>query len=219
MVFITGASGSIGRETACKFAGEKMKLIVTYNRNKSKGEETYKKCQSLGASDVLLLQLDLANNRSINHAVNGAVKKFKKIDILINNAGVVAWSPLKDQSLADIEKQIRINLEGLIKMTKIFLPHIKDMIINVGSGAGKTGFADLSTYCASKFGVRGFTQALAEEVEHIKVYAVNPDMTATKMTDFQGRPPEQVAEVILKTAKGEYRARSGSDIDVWERYK
>jgi 3-oxoacyl-[acyl-carrier protein] reductase len=93
------------------------------------------------------------------------------------------------------------------------------MIINIASGAGQTGFAELTAYCATKFGVRGFTQALAEEVTKIKVYAVNPDMTATRMTDFQGRPPEQVAQVVLNTAKGMYNVPSGSDINVWEYYK
>jgi 3-oxoacyl-[acyl-carrier protein] reductase len=131
----------------------------------------------------------------------------------------VTWKPLKKQSPGDIENQIRTNLEGLIKMTRRCLPHVKEMIINIASGAGKTGFADLTTYCATKFGVRGFTQSLAEEVTKIKIYSVNPDMTATRMTNFEGRPPEQVARVVLNTAKGMYKVQSGSDIDVWEYYK
>ncbi|MBE0425452.1 MAG: SDR family NAD(P)-dependent oxidoreductase [Nitrospirae bacterium] len=60
-------------------------------------------------------------------AVDKAVKTFGKIDILINNAGVAVWKPLKNQNLADIEDQIRTNLEGLIKMTWTYLPHISDI--------------------------------------------------------------------------------------------
>jgi len=67
--------------------------------------------------------------------------------------------------------------------------------------------------------VRGFTQALAQEISRPKIYAVNPDMTKTRMTDFQGRPTEQVAQVVLNTAKGRYRKSSGSDINVWDYYK
>lgn len=153
--------------------------------------------------------------KSIRQVVDQTIKKFGKISILVNNAGTIAWKLLEKQNLDEIENQVRTNLEGLIKMTKICLPHLEDTIINISSGAGKSGYAELTTYCATKFGVRGFTQALAEEVP-FKVYSVNPDTTKTRMTNFRGRPPEQVAEVILNAAKGKYGVPSGSDIDVWE---
>ena len=144
------------------------------------------------------------------------IKKFSRIDILINNAGVIFWKSLSEQSFEEIEAQLRINLEGLIKMTKACLPYLKSCIINIGSGAGKSAHAILSAYCATKFGVRGFTQAIALEHPDLKVYCVNPGMTATQMTNFRGRMPEEVAEVIINTAKGEYQVPSGGDVDVWE---
>lgn len=104
-------------------------------------------------------------------------------------------------------------------MTRTCLPHVKDMIINIASGAGQTGFAELAPYCATKFGVRGFTQALAQEISRPKIYAVNPDMTKTRLSGFQGRPAEQVAQIVLNTAKDKYRKSSGSDINVWDYYK
>lgn len=66
------------------------------------------------------------------------------------------------------------------------------------------------------FGVRGFSQALAQELNKVKVYVVNPGMTATRMTGFRGDPPEKVAEVILKTAKGQLGHGNGDDINVWK---
>ena len=218
VVMISGSSMGIGRETAYKFAIDKAKVIVTYCKDKADGEKTYKTCRELGASDALLVKLDVKDNKNIASVVKRVIEKFKRIDILINNAGVACWKPLKDQSVTDIENQIRTNLEGLIKLTKACLPYVKDKIINIASGAGQTGYADLTVYCATKFGVRGFTQSLAEEIKNIKIYAVNPDMTATKLSGFQGRPPEEVAQVILNTAKGIYKSPSGSDIDVWEYY-
>jgi short-subunit dehydrogenase len=92
------------------------------------------------------------------------------------------------------------------------------MIINIASGAGQTGFAELAPYCATKFGVRGFTQALAQEISSPKIYAVNPDMTKTRLSGFQGRPPEHVARIVLNTAKGKYRKKSGGDVNVWDYY-
>ncbi len=218
VVFITGSSNGIGRETAFKFASEKAKIVLTYCNDRPAGQNTEKRCRELGASETLLIKLDLKDNKSIVNAVDKVVKTFGKIDILINNAGVSVWKPLKKQNLNDIEDQIRTNLEGLIKITWTCLPHIKDMIINIASGAGQTGFADIAPYCATKFGVRGFTQALTQEISRPKIYAVNPDMTKTRMTDFQGRPAEQVAQVVLNTAKGKYRKTSGSDINVWDYY-
>jgi len=219
VVLITGSSNGIGKETALKFAAEKAKVIVTYCNDKTGGQTVEKRCRELGASGILLVKLNLNDNKSITKAVDTAVKTFRKIDILINNAGVAVWKPLKKQGLDDIEHQARTNLEGLIKMTRICLPHVKDMIINIASGAGQTGFADLTAYCATKFGVRGFTQALAEEISKPRIYAVNPDMTKTRMTDYQGRPVEQVAQIVLNTAKGRYRKKSGSDVNVWDFYK
>ena len=219
VVLITGSSNGIGRETAFKFAAEKAKVVVTYCNDKAGGQKAERKCRELGASETLLIKLDLKVNKSILNAVDKVVKTFGKIDVLINNAGVAVWKPLKKQGLADIENQIRTNLEGLIKMTGTCLPYVKGMIINIASGAGQTGFADLAPYCATKFGVRGFTQALALEISRPMIFAVNPDMTKTRMTGFQGRPAEQVAQVVLNTAKGKYRKTSGSDINVWDFYK
>ncbi len=215
VVLITGSSIGIGRYTAYEFARAGARLVITYHRDKEEGEVTKRRCLELGAEDAILLYLDLKDNGSIIGCVEEAVKRYGRIDILVNNAGVLAWKPLKEQSFEEIEDQVRVNLEGLIKITKVALPYVKEMIINIGSGAGKTGFSELTTYCATKFGVRGFTQALAEE-ESVKVYAVNPGMTATRMTGYQGVRPEKVAKIIFRVASGEIRRPSGSDVDVWE---
>jgi len=215
-ILVTGSSRGIGRETAYQFAREKAKIIVTYCEDKIEAEKTYEKCLELGATEALIVELNLTDNSCIVNAVDEVIKKFKVVDILVNNAGVISWTPLKAQNLNEIENQTRTNLEGLIKLTKVCLPYVKDQIINIASIAGTVGFVDLTVYCATKFGVRGFTQALAKEEQTVKVYSINPDRTATRMTSFKGRPPEDVAKVVLNTAKGLYGLPSGSDIDVWK---
>ncbi|HLC65649.1 MAG TPA: SDR family oxidoreductase [Candidatus Nanoarchaeia archaeon] len=216
VVVITGSSLGIGRETAFKFAREGCRLAITYYKDKEEGVKTSKECLALGASDCILLQLNVKDDKSIKNAVKKIADKFGKIDILVNNAGVVAWKRLEKQSDEEIDSQIDTNLRGLIKTTKYCLPYVKETIINIASGAGLNGFATLTTYCATKFGVRGFTQALAEELQGIKVFSVNPGMTATRMTNFKGVAPEKVAEVVLNTAKGIYKVKSGGDVNVWE---
>ena len=216
IVFISGASLGIGTETAYKFAKEGCKLAITYYLDKEKAMKVSEQCKKLGASDVLVLHLDVTKNESITGAVKQVVEHYHEISILINNAGVIVWKPLKDQSFTDIESQVRTNLEGLIKLTKECLPYVKEVIINLGSAAGKAGFGDLTAYCGTKFGVRGVSEALSQELPSVMVYTVNPGVTATRMNEFQGMPPEDVANIILNTAKGEYKVESGSDVDVWK---
>ncbi len=215
VVLITGSSEGIGRETAFKFAEEGYSVVVTYRKHKKEAEETAKKCRELGAPTVLVTQLDVLSDKGIQRCVKAVVKKFKHISVLINNAGVLRWNHFRKQSFEDIEWQVRTNVEGVMKMTLVALPYVKDMIINIASGAGKTAYDDIVPYCATKFAVRGFTQGLAQEIK-IPVISVNPGMTSTRMTNWKGVKPQRVAQVILNTAKGKYKVKSGGDVDVWE---
>ncbi|MBI2656841.1 SDR family oxidoreductase [Candidatus Woesearchaeota archaeon] len=216
VVFITGSSIGIGRETAYKFAKEECKLVITYFKDRAEGMDVSKKCLGLGASEVFVLQLNVMEDESIKDTVKKIIEKFGGIDILINNAGIIVWKKFKDQTYEDIENQTRTNFEGLVKMTKECLPYVKGLIINIASGAGLEGYPEITTYCGTKFAVRGFSQALAQELKEIKVYVINPGVTATRMNDFHGTKPEKVAEIILNAAKGNYKLKSGEDVNVWE---
>ena len=96
------------------------------------------------------------------------------------------------------------------------LPQVRKGIINIASAAGKTAYEEMSVYCGSKFGVGGFTQALALECPRLRICCVNPDMTATRLSGYQGRPPQEVAEVIFRAASGQVGYQQGGDVDVWE---
>lgn len=216
-ILITGSSIGIGRETAYEFAKEGCKVVVTYYQDKKEAEEVAEKCLAIGAADVLVTQLNLMDDDSIRNTVKTTVERFGEISVLINNAGVMVHKRLKDQSFKEIEDQIRTNLEGMMKMTRESLPYVKDTIINIGSGLAFEGQENATSYCATKFGVRGFSRALSKELPQIKVYAVHPTGTATRMNNFRGKmPPEKVAKVILNTAKGEYKVDSGGDVRVEE---
>lgn len=219
VVLITGSSRGIGREDAYKFAQERCKLVITYKGHKNEAEEVLRRCKELGAEDVLLVELNVADTNSIENAIKKIIDRFGKISILINNAGVIFWKHFENQALDEIESQLRVNLEGLIKMTYFCLPYITEMIINIASGAGLHGYPELTVYCATKWGIRGFTKALASELHRIKVYAVNPGMTATEMTGYEGIDPAKVAQVVLNLVKGEYSLPSGSDVNIWDYVK
>ncbi|MGC8767168.1 MAG: SDR family NAD(P)-dependent oxidoreductase [Brevinematia bacterium] len=214
LILITGGSVGIGRATCLELSKKGYIIVFSYYKDKEEAEKTKIECEKNGAQ-AYYFYLNLLEDESIKKFATEVIGKFGKIDILINNAGVIYWKDLKDQTFEEITNQVRVNLEGLIKIAKIFLPYINEMIINVSSGAGKTAYAGLTTYCATKFGVRGFTQALAKELNKIKVFSLNPDMTQTRMTNFSGRPPQDVAKVILDLIEGRIKANSGDDIDVW----
>jgi NAD(P)-dependent dehydrogenase (short-subunit alcohol dehydrogenase family) len=215
VVLITGASSGIGRETAYRFAQEETKLALTYNKGKKRGLEAEKRCRRLGAEDTHLVHLNVMDNRSIGDAVKRVHRKYGGVDYLINNAGVGIFLPFKEQSVQDIERQIGTNLEGLIKVTRAFLPFIRKGIVNIASAAGKTAYAEMSVYCGTKFGVRGFTQALAQEHPSLKICCVNPDMTATRLSGYQGQPPSEVADVIFRAVSGKIKVAGGGDVDLW----
>ena len=219
VALVTGASSGIGRETAVMLSKKGCKVAVTYCKNKDGGKKTVEECLKNG--DSMLLYLDASDEESIRKTAEGVVEKFGRIDILINNAGVVVWKNLKEQSTQEIDQQLQVNLSGLVKMTRALMPQFytqkEGVIINVSSGAGKQGYGGLSVYCASKFGVRGFTQALSAELpEGLRVYCVNPGMTATRMTDYKGISPDKVAGVIVDSAEENLGKKSGDDVDVWD---
>ncbi|MFW6304431.1 MAG: SDR family NAD(P)-dependent oxidoreductase [Candidatus Saliniplasma sp.] len=219
VVLVTGSSSGIGKETAVKFSEKGSKVVVTYNQGKKRGQEVLKKCKE--NSEAILVHLDVTDRDSIKEAVDTIINEFGRIDLLINNAGISISGTLDKISFEDIETQLEVNLKGLIETTKITLPYLKKgergMIINISSGLGKTGSSEVSIYCATKFGVRGFTQSIAEELSpDLSAYVVNPGLTATPMTDNKGVHPRKVAEVILKTAEEKFDEEPGQDIDVYK---
>jgi NAD(P)-dependent dehydrogenase (short-subunit alcohol dehydrogenase family) len=215
-VVITGASEGIGRETAFRFAREKWNVVLTYHKDEEEGNDARSKCDELGARSSLLLQLDVSDPHSVKRAVNEIARNMGKVSVLVNNAGIDIWKPLREQTPEEVSRQMRTNLEGLIIMTLEMLPHVEDMIINLGSRTGIEGYPGITVYGATKAGIRGFTRSLAREERGLKVYTVYPGGTATQMTGFRGDPPGKVADLIFDVAVGRYPLPSGSDIPIWD---
>lgn len=216
IVLITGSSKGIGEAIAYAFAKEKAQVIVTYNSDLDGAEKVGEKCKELGAPEVLVLKLSLTDNTSMKGLLSRVEEKFGHVDILINNAGVINWEKFENETFEDIEKQVRTNLEGLIKVTFAMLPQIKEGIINIASRAGHVPFPGRSVYCATKFGVIGFTKSLAIDYPDLKIFSVSPGATKTEMWDFDsGADPSIVADMIVKGWMGEIPLKDG-DLNVWE---
>jgi 3-oxoacyl-[acyl-carrier protein] reductase len=186
---ITGSGRGIGRETAILLA-EHATNIVVCSRTQSEIDSVVKEIENINNQvNVLGLRCDVSISSQVNSLVRSAVDRFgsESIDILVNNAGVAFDKKLIDTSEDEWNQTIDTNIKGAFLITKVVLPYMikrrSGTILNVNSGAGKTGFSDLSSYCASKFGLAGLAESLALEVEmyNIRVMTIFLGQVATKM--------------------------------------
>ncbi|KDQ15094.1 hypothetical protein BOTBODRAFT_65719 [Botryobasidium botryosum FD-172 SS1] len=190
-IIITGTSSGIGLASA-KLFYEKGWNVVATTRSPDLADAELKQ---LDPSRVLILRLDLQDFNTIAPAVETAIRKFDKIDLLLNNAGYGQSGIFEMISREKIQKQFDVNLFGLMDVTRALLPHFRANqsggIINVSSGAGLFTLPMLSLYCASKFALEGFTEALSYELasQGVFVKSVIPHGGVTS-TNFNARSIE-----------------------------
>lgn len=196
VILITGASSGIGAATARLFALEDYRVAMAARR--------FERLQALageieaGGGRALPIEADVAQRDAVQRMVRVTLETYGQIDILFNNAGFgrMKWLEAMDPS-EDIEAQLKVNVLGLIHTTQAVLPHMLSRrsghIINMGSLAGWIATPTYTIYAASKFAVRGFTEALRREVGAwgIKVSGIYPGAV---ITEFRSR-----AGILRKT--------------------
>ncbi len=164
---ITGAGGGIGRSTAILMARQGCHLALS-DVNEAGLAATVRDCEALGVK-VTGTKLDVADRAAFYAWADATVKEFRSVNIVINNAGVALGATVEDMSYEDMEWLMGINFWGVVYGTKAFLPHIKASgdghIVNISSVFGLISVPTQSAYNAAKFAVRGFTEALREEME------------------------------------------------------
>ena len=173
VVVITGGRRGIGKSIVDKFLTEGY-FVASCSKNEV----------NLDKPNLLLMKCDVSKLSDVKKFYNKVIKKFSSVDILVNNAGVAFNRKLEEVSIDEIDLTLDTNLKGLIYFTKIFLDKLKEsngFIINIASVAGLKGYSDLSVYCASKFGVVGFSESLRKELKKVKVYCICPGPVATDM--------------------------------------
>ena len=185
---ITGGGRGIGKEITI-LLGKQGANVVVCSRTESEINSVVKEIKQLNSQvSVLGVKCNVSISSQVNSLVKSA-EKFgsKTIDILVNNAGVAFNKKLIDTSEEEWDQTINTNLKGAFLFTKAVLPYMiarkSGVILNVNSGAGKVGFSNLSSYCASKFGLLGLAESLALEVDtyNIRVMTIFLGQVATKM--------------------------------------
>ena len=202
---VTGASSGIGAATAKALRREGVRVAVGARRaDRLEGD--------------LALELDVTDRASCEAFVDRAVSELGGLDVLVNAAGLALGRDPFDKS-TDEDEQVVLdtNVDGLIRMTRLCLPHLRDggHIVNLGSIAGRQAYENAALYVTSKFAVRGFTYALREDLlgRPIRITTVDPGLVETDFslvrfrgdadkaravyTGVEAMTPDDVAECIL----------------------
>lgn len=227
VVIITGSTRGIGFATAAEFI-KNGDCIVILCRHREHILNAKKHLVSLGPpKNILTLVGDVGKEKDAIRIVGQCLKHFGRIDLLINNAGIAAYKSVEETSEKEWDNIINTNLKGTFLFIQQVLPVMKKqgtgIIINISSALGREGEANFSAYCASKFGVIGLTQAVADETREsgLRIYAVLPwavNTTILTGSDIDIDPsevltPEYVARRIFEAARG--KKKSGTLFEVY----
>ncbi|MGN5261052.1 SDR family oxidoreductase [Aeromonas hydrophila] len=181
LVLLTGASGGIGEALAQELAAQGAHLLL-HGRRASALERLRKELPHPERHQTVIADLGSSQERAklLQHPALD-----EGLDVLINNAGCNQFAWLEDQSSEQVERQLLLNVEAPIQLTRMLLPRLRKpaVIMNVGSSFGAIGYAGYSVYCASKFALRGFSEALGRELEGtgIQVLHFAPRATRTRL--------------------------------------
>ncbi|MEN3045932.1 MAG: SDR family NAD(P)-dependent oxidoreductase [Candidatus Hydrothermales bacterium] len=176
---ITGASSGLGKELVHKIASEGGNLLIG-SRRKEIIDQIKDEIIKNFKVKVISSFLDVTDEKSVKEFAKIAAYEFESVDCLINNAGVGLYAKVEDVEESDFSKLFDVNVKGIFLVTKEFLPYMKKngkgVIVNISSLAGYVGLPLMSVYAATKFAVRGFTDALRRELRayKIKVIGVYP---------------------------------------------
>jgi len=195
VIIITGGDSGLGRAAAIACAKEGAQIVIPYLNEHIDAEETKRKILEYG-SKCLLLSGDLSDPKFSKEIVEKTLKEFKKIDILINNAGVQYQSDsLQCISNEQFDWTMKVNVYGMFYLTKAVLPHLKSgaSIINTTSITTFKGEKELIDYVSSKGAIVGFTRSLATNLalQNIRVNAVSPGVFWTPLQPASF-PPEKI---------------------------
>jgi NADP-dependent 3-hydroxy acid dehydrogenase YdfG len=212
IALITGSTSGIGKATAYELAKVGFKLILCGRRNEILGalEKDLNKI-TLTTS----LCFDVSDNLEVNRSISSLPKKWKNINVLINNAGNAHGMDLfQDGNIDDWDKMIDINVKGLMYVTKAIIDNMIENssghIINIGSLAGREVYPKGNIYCASKYAVKAISQSLRLDLNNhnIKVSEINPGLVETSFSDVRFKGDKSRAKNVYKG----YKALQANDI-------
>ena len=189
VVLVTGASSGIGEATARHLAAAGHRVVA--------GARREDRLAALAGPSIDVLPLDVTSLESVRAFVEAAVDRHGRVDVLVNNAGVMPLSPLADLRVDEWNQMIDVNLRGVLHGIAAVLPRMRAQggghIVNVSSVSGHRVDPTAAVYSATKFAVRALSEGLRQESTDIRVTVVSPGFTESELTDQGGSPEAQGA--------------------------
>jgi 3-oxoacyl-[acyl-carrier protein] reductase len=212
VAIVTGSSSGIGKAIALKFGKEGAKVVVAARRI-GLCERTVDQIAKEGG-EAWAIQTDVADERQVEQLIDHTVKRYGRIDVLVNNAGMVAGGRIAETTTQAFDEVMNVNLRGTFFCCRAAFTPMKEQgggtIINMSSVAGLQAWSGTGVYSASKHGVMALTKSLADEGRpfHIKVSAICPGAVADDLVDAspqeilrsQNIDPFDVAEAAVYLA-------------------
>ncbi len=207
VALVTGASSGIGEATALALAAEGARVGIAARR-RDRLEDLARRIAERGG-ESLIIEADVADEAQARRMVKETRDKWGRLDILINNAGVMLLGPIVGADTEDWRRMVHINLLGLMYATHAALPILVEQgggdVVNVSSVAGRSARSGSGVYNATKFGVGAFSEALRQEVtktHHIRVILIEPGAVATELPNhITNEQARQNASQLYNTSK------------------
>ncbi len=202
---ITGGGRNIGRAMAQQFADAGAAVVVNVRSNKAEADGVVKEIEARGGKALAHIG-DVADPKAVAEMADAAVKKFGRIDILVNNAALRGEQPFEQMTYADWRKVMDVTLDGAFHCVKACLPALKKSgsgaVINIGGLSAHTGARDRAHVVTAKAGIVGFTRALAHDLAPSKI-TVNCVVPGLIGTPRPKNAPEPAHHLIHSTISGE----------------
>ncbi|MBG9386672.1 SDR family NAD(P)-dependent oxidoreductase [Caenimonas aquaedulcis] len=221
VAIVTGSGTGVGAATALMLAQRGWNLVINYTRSEQEARASQAACEAAGA-DTLLLRGDVAQDAECRAMVQAAHKRWKRIDALVNNAGISVFGPASTWEALDAEtfqRILAVNSIGLFQMVRACAPHLKESkgaIVNVSSIAGALGIGSSVPYIASKGAVNAMTLHLARALApEVRVNAVCPGLITSRWF-VQGIGQEGFEKVKASVEQATPLGRASTPEDVAE---